>query len=108
ASNFDKSFHVLVGNFSPFQKGHAFSIEDGEVTVKLTFRGNRDPKDKILTAQDIAMKIRQECQMPANFKGKGIKGVDSASSVPEPVSTNDNSIIVTMTFSVRAIFDLGK
>lgn len=103
----NKAFHIQAGQFSPVARGQAFTIEDGEVTLKLFFNGLRMPQNELNNSTDVAIKIRQLCMNASRIRGTGIKSVTLSGVTPEPVKTNDNTIVVPLVFLVRTIFDIG-
>ncbi len=103
-----------VLNKSYFMSYEINTVENGtqmedniSITLEHFFKGYRNPQDAIDNAMELCNSIRLEILDPqtiASFSEVTILGIDSVSQIPEPLNaSNDNSIIVTTSFSLRLI-----
>ncbi len=102
-SVFNKSFFISYSNSSNNLTSGQMVDDNISATVELFFKGFRDPQEAIDVAMDLAHLFKLRASDPCNFTS-GIKHVVGNSITPEPVVSNDNSIIITLDFSLRMIF----
>lgn len=77
-------------------------------TIKIFKKAGRKTKQAFDNAMCEAISLRQLIINPetiANYIGVTILGISSVSIIPEPVNTNDNSVIITLEFITRIISD---
>lgn len=103
----NKTFHIEFGNFSGEGLVDQVTKDVQEVNVFLYFKGFRDPKATIDTGMDTGNNIRLGAIKFENIAASLIpemKKVILNSMSPSPIDTNDNSIIITLSFSVDMSF----
>jgi len=104
---FHKSFHIDLSNpVNVVTDG--CRIEDNiSVTVKLFFKGGKTSKlqEALDSALDIGHDYKLKASNLANFPST-IKRVVGNSVIPTPLETNDNSIIITVEFTVLGVFSV--
>lgn len=72
--------------------------------VRLFFKGFRDTTTAINEAMTEAVALRQSIlntEGIATFTEETILGIDSVSIVPEPIDSNDNFVVIVMSFNTR-------
>lgn len=101
----NRSYYIKIGQVSSGPLGDQFVQDQAAVTLQLYFNGQRDTQSLVDTAIDEAHDIRMECVSVANaMSGTNIKNVVCNSITSETLSGSDNSVIVTLEFSVRLVF----
>lgn len=102
----NKSFFIDLGDVSsqPLSDLH---IQDLMATqVFLHFKGYNNIQSKIDEAYDLAHTFRIECIKPINaMTGTNIKNVVCDNINVDHIETNDNTVIVTLDFTVRLLFN---
>jgi hypothetical protein len=104
---FNKSYHITMSNPSNADTDGCRIEDDISVTAKLFFKGGKT--SKIQGVLDAALDTGHNYKLKAsNFNDfpSVIKRVVGNSVVPSPLDTNDNSIIITVEFTVLSIFSV--
>jgi len=74
-------------------------------TVKLFFKGYRSVRDSIDSAMDECHNIKLRASNMSNYSAV-IKRCTCDSVTIEPVESNDNNFVVTMSFDIEMFFDV--
>lgn len=104
---FNKSFHIIMANPSNIVTDNCRVEDNISVTASLFFKGGKT--SKIQASLDEALDIGHNYKLKAsNIKDfpSVIKRVVGNSVVPSPLDTNDNSIIITVEFTVLGVFSV--
>lgn len=75
-----------------------------DTEIKIFKKGYRNSRESLDLAMSEAIELRQLFMSPkslATFTEANIIGITSVSIIPEQLQDNDNSIIVTLSFSTR-------
>ena len=109
ANDLDKRFHIFYGNVTTTSANQNTTQDVVNAVVSLYFQGARTSTEALDDGMDIANRYRIECLKRMNYAGlMFIKNVVCNSIIAEPVdSTNDNSIKITLTFSISVMFGVG-
>lgn len=104
-NDFDKRFHIFYGNVNTTLDNQHTTNDLVNATVTLFFRGYRNATEALDNSMDIANLYRINCLGISYLRGQDfIKRVVCNSIVAEPLDTNDNSIRITLQFSINIIF----
>jgi len=105
-STFDKAYHLLPVLSVSTPLGDKAITDTANWELRLLRKGFRDPQAIMDEALDTMHLIRIESIKPANAmqSDANIKQVVLNSYDPQFVPTNDNAIIILMSFSVELIF----
>lgn len=104
---FNKSFHIALSNPSNAITDNCQVRDNISVTVQLLFKGGKT--SKLQSSLDAALDKGHDYKLKAsNIKSfpVTIKQVIGNSVVPSPLETNDNSIIITVEFTVLGVFSV--
>ena len=108
SNDFDKRFHIFYGNVATTVSNQLTTQDVVTATVSLFFNGYRDATEALDDSMDIANEFRLQCLKPVFLKNEShIKRVTCDNISASPVDTNDNSIKITLTFSISMIFGTG-
>ena len=99
---FNKAFFISYSLPSNNVTQSSWSDDSVSVQAELFFKGFRSVQDALDNAMDVADNIYRRAPNNANYAGN-IKKVDGVSVIPEPLISNDNSIIIIITWNVRII-----
>lgn len=102
---FNRAFFIQYNSVTLQDDEGCFFFDDVSMNVDLFFKGFRDPQSALDSAMDTAQNIRRRAMNPKRA-GDVIKRVDGLSITPEPVDTNDNAIIVSLSFNLRTVFEV--
>ena len=101
-----KAYHLSYGNLASQELADLSTDDDLTVVIELYFKQKRDHQSTFDTAMDTAHSIRMEAIKPQNaMVGANIKNVILNSMVPEVLDNSDSSVIVTLEFTVRLLFN---
>ena len=105
STNDDKRFHIFYGNVTTTTANQNTTDDTVNAVVTLWFSGQRETKDILDDAMDLANEFRINCLRQQKLSGQTfIKRVVSQSIVAEPLNTNDGSFRIILSFSIRVIF----
>ena len=101
----DKAYHITysVPSSDPFS---THLTDNVEVSVSVFFKGYKKPTDTLDMAMDLCNEFRLNCVSISNIESfkstddNPIYGVISNSITPTFVETNDNRIVVELSFTV--------
>lgn len=99
---FNNSVHISY-SVDSVEKGQTTITDSINVVVRLFFSGNRNPQEALDSAMDTSHLVRLNCISISN-KPEGYLSIDSVSIIPEALDTNDNKMIVTLTFNAKKYF----
>lgn len=99
---FNKSFHIFytIPNADKMQTTIMDSID---VTLKLFFKGERDTQIALDSAMDTAHLIRLNI-ISKSATPSGYLSIDNNSIEASPLESNDNKIVITLTFTAKKYF----
>jgi len=105
---FNKAFHIFY-TIPSIVDGQSYITNSVSLTLKLFFKGYRDPAEAIDTAMDTAsdivaaMKSIHNVQLYRSTDDLPIQNVVPLSQIAEPLENNDNNVIITMEFDMNII-----
>lgn len=101
----DRAFHVQIGPITGTGQNQSAQETESTVTIRMYFKGFRDPQSAIDTAIEQTETVMKECVKPSNRTATpGIKNVVFNESNIDPIdASNDNAVVVTTSYSVRVI-----
>lgn len=101
-----KAYYVEIGALNSESPNDNFLDDTLDVKVYLFHKARKNVADARDTAIDSAQSIRLEAQKPENaLVGANIKNVILDDFEPEELEDHDNSIVLTMNFTVRLIYN---
>jgi hypothetical protein len=103
-TNFNRAYHIIYTAPDNIVTDGCLLDDNINAEVRLYFRGFRDPQQAIDNGMDTAWELKQKASHPSLMPLTNIKKVSVVSITPDPVDTNDNSIIVTLDFRFRVIY----
>lgn len=104
-NDFNKRYHIFYGNVATSVDNQHTTNDVVNATVSLFFRGYRNATESLDESMDIANSYRLNCLKIAPLRDQQfIKRVVCSSIQAEPLDTNDNSIKITLQFSINVIF----
>lgn len=104
-NDFNKRYHIFYGNVATSVDNQHTTNDIVNATVTLFFRGYRNATESLDESMDLANTYRLNCLKIAPLRAQDfIKRVVCSSIQAEPIDTNDNSIKVTLQFSINVIF----
>lgn len=107
-NDYDKRFHIFYGSVVTTGSNQNTTSDVVTSTVSLYFSGSRTSTDELDNAMDIANQYRINCLRRSKYAGQNfIKNVVCQSIEAEPLSTNDNAILIKLTFNISIIFGLS-
>ena len=108
-NDFDKRYHIFYGNVSTTAANHNITQDTVNAVVTLYFSGSRTSTEALDDAMDLSNKYRLNCLKRIKYAGSNfIKNVQCNSISAEPIAeSNDNSIKISLSFSIMVIFGLG-
>ena len=104
---FNKSYHIVINNPSNVETDNCRVEDNISVRVQLFFKGGKT--SKLQSSLDNALDIGHDYKLKSsNIKDfpSTIKRVVGTSVIASPLETNDNSIIITIEFTVLAVFSV--
>jgi hypothetical protein len=103
----NKAYHIQLQEASRASLSHPTLVEvNAPVTVRLFFKGYRDPAAGVDTAVVEADKLIKAACKASNRLGTTLKNVTFNSMSIEPLDeTNDNSILTTLNFTASVYID---
>lgn len=102
SSILNKSYHVLISNPSNIVTENCLVDDNISAEVKLYFKGGKNIQDALDNAMETAYNIKLRSSNPSNYTDV-IKYVSVDSVIPDPLPTNDNSILITLNYTLRII-----
>jgi len=102
-SLFNKSFFISVNSVNNNEHAGNFVKDEISVRIDIFFKGYRDVQLSLENAFDLVNTFRLKSVNPKNNTDL-IKFVDCSGIDVEHLPNNDNDIILTLNFSVTAIF----
>jgi hypothetical protein len=107
-TNFDKRFHIFYGNVAGGGAAPRTITDTVNATVKLYFTGLRDNTDRLDDSFDLANLFRINCMKKEKLGNhKFLKRFVCTSFVATPLGNNDNAVLITLSFSIDAMFGVG-
>lgn len=104
-NDFNKRYHIFYGNVTTSVDNQHTTNDVVNATVSLFFRGYRNATESLDESMDLANEYRLNCLKIAPLRDQQfIKRVVCNSIQAEPLDTNDNSIKITLQFSINVIF----
>ena len=104
-NDFNKRYHIFYANVATSVDNQHTTNDVVNATVSLFFRGYRNATESLDESMDLANTFRLNCLKIAPIRAQDfIKRVVCNSIQAEPLDTNDNSIKVTLQFSISVIF----
>ena len=101
-----KAYYVEIGVLNSASPSDNFLNDTVDVKVYLFHKARKNVVSVRNTAIDSAQDIRVEAQKPENaLVGANIKNVILGSFEPEEIDDDDNSIVLTMNFTVQLIYN---
>lgn len=108
SDNFDKRFHIFYGNVATTASNQNTTTDVVSAVVTLFFSGSRNSVDELDDAMDLANQFRINCLRRTKYSNQDfIKNVVSQSIEATALDTNDNQIMIKLTFSISIIFGTG-
>lgn len=104
----DKSYHVSIGLIAGIRQNQLDQETEVEVVVRTFHKGYANPQEAIDFAISETESIMKECVKVSDVGGRvstaGILNVVFNEAAFDPLdASNDNSIVVTSTYTVRVI-----
>jgi hypothetical protein len=101
----DRAYHVSLGPLVGVRQSQADQETESVATVRMYFKGFNDPRVAIDEAIEQFETFMKSCVAPsARTLTDGIKNVVFNEANIDPIdASNDNSVVVTATFTVRVI-----
>lgn len=99
---FNKCYFIRLSNPTNNVTENGYVDDNIEAELELFFKGFRDPQEAIDKALDVAYNIKLRSSNPCHWDNT-IKYVSVDSVVAEPIESNDNSIIIRLSYSIRLI-----
>lgn len=102
------SYHIetISGNGVSFNQ--LDQVINQDVTIRVFFKGYRKPQDAIDSAMNAYSDILDACLDPANRLNQSFKNILFTSMQMDPLAdTNDNAVILSLTFTVLVILAPG-
>ncbi len=104
-NDFDKRYHIFYGSVNTSVDNQHTTNDVVNATVTLFFRGYRTATESLDESMDLANTYRLNCLKIAPLREQDfIKRVVCNSIQAEPLESNDNSIKITLQFSINVIF----
>lgn len=104
-NDFNKRYHIFYGNVATSVDNQHTTNDIVNATVTLFFRGYRNATESLDESMDLANTYRLNCLKIAPLRAQDfIKRVVCSSIQAEPLDSNDNSIKITLQFSINVIF----
>lgn len=101
----DRSFHISSPSISPVDQNQELIVLEVETVIRFFLKGYRSPADAIDNAMIEEQAILKSVLAAANRTTTLIKNVVFGGSTKEQMAdTNDNSVLVTMTFNASVMF----
>lgn len=108
SDNYNKRFHIFYGSVATTTSNQNTTTDNVTATTTLYFSGSRNSTDELDSAMDIANQYRINCLRRAKYAGQTfIKNVVCQSIEAEPLETNDNAIMIKLTFNILIVFGLN-
>lgn len=108
SDNYNKRFHIFYGSVATTTSNQNTTTDNVTATTTLYFSGSRNSTDELDSAMDIANQYRINCLRRAKYAGQTfIKNVVCQSIEAEPLDTNDNAIMIKLTFNILIVFGLN-
>ena len=101
-SIFDRAYFIQYENPSNNDTENCYVDDNVTATLELFLKGYRSPQEALDNAMDKAYRIKLRSSNPTHWTDL-IKHVVVESVVPSPVDSNDNSIIITLEYTLRLI-----
>jgi len=99
---FNKSFFISYSLPSNIKTDSSWTDDSVSASAELFFKGYINIQDALDSAMNTADNIYRRASNSVNYTNE-IKKVDGVSIIPEPLISNDNSIIITITWNIRFI-----
>lgn len=101
----DRTFHITSNTITPNAPiAHRTLDTSSDVTLRLLFKGFRDPAEAIDESISEGQDLLCEVLSSANRLGTSIKNVNFISMIPTPIAaSNDNIVLLIMEFTARNI-----
>lgn len=102
----DKSYHLQVGQIRTGPANQMHHTFDYPITVSLFFKGFRDPSSAIDSSLDSAQDVLNDILNPAQrLQTGGLKDIRPVGILVRPLAgSNDNTVVVEISFSVLMIY----
>ena len=100
-----RSFFIEFQNPSNLSTEGDLIHDQITATVKLFFKGYRSVRDSIDSSMNTCHNIKRRASNMSNYSSS-IKRCTCDSVTIEPVESNDNNMIVTMSFDIEMYFDV--
>ena len=105
----NRSYHIETISGSGVSLNQQDQVINQEVSVRVFFKGYRNPQDAIDSAMSSYQEILVSCLAPSNRLTQGFKNVLFSSMQLEPLAdSNDNAVILSLTFTVLVIISPGQ
>lgn len=103
----DRSYHLEIGSMSLIGTNQTLVDIAYPILVRVYLKGFRDPATAIDDAVEAGEGIICDVTKVTNANGQGIKDVQFASFdvLPKDVASNDNIVLLELSFNARITFD---
>jgi hypothetical protein len=101
----DRAYHISSPSISLVKQNQELIELEAETVIRFFLKGYRNPAEAIDNAMDEEQNILMAVLSAANRTTSEIKNVVFAGSTKEQLAdSNDDSVLVTMTFNVLVLF----
>jgi hypothetical protein len=102
----DKMYHLEVGAIKSGPANQMHHIFDYPITVRVVFKGFRDPSSAIDLSLDAGQEILDDILSPAQrLQTDGLKDIRPVNISVSPLAdSNDNTVVIELEFSALMIY----